>query len=319
MKSGTLVAELAFRSRAAVRSLPVRAFLLLVIVAAAVALGAPATASAAKDQVVVTGSVVVGPQQTAGDVVILDGPVTILGRVKGNVVAVNGRVRILGGTVTGDVVNVTDRTVLTAGARVGGDLNYGDEKPSVARGAVVGGEIKKFDAGDAFPFSGFAFTLLVWLAVSISSLILGLVLLAFAPRAADAAYLVSQEALWPAVGWGVLLVFGLPVLAVIALVTLVGIPLGVGLLLALVPLYSVGYVTGAWLFGRRIIKPPTSRFLAFLVGWGILRVLALIPVLGGLVWLVVTVFGLGALIVAAWRARRPHEAAPSAAPTAAGA
>ena len=56
---------------------------------------------------------------------------------------------------------------------------------------------------------------------------------------------------------------------------------------------------------------------------GILRLVALIPVLGGLVWLVVTVFGLGALIVAAWRARRPYQAAPPAAlpaePTAAGA
>ena len=66
-----------------------RAFLLLIIVAA-VSLVAPATASAAKDQVVVTGSVVVGPQETTGDVVILDGPVTILGRVKGDVVAVAG-------------------------------------------------------------------------------------------------------------------------------------------------------------------------------------------------------------------------------------
>ena len=187
------------------------------------------------------------------------------------------RVRIVGGTVTGDVVNVSEPTSLNRRARVDGDLNYGDEKPVVAQGAVVGGKIKKFDAGDAFPFSGFAFTLLVWLAVSISSLLLGLVLLAFAPRAADAALVVSREATWPAIGWGALLVFGLPILAVIALVTLVGIPLGVGLLLALVPLYSVGYVTGAWLLGRRIIKPPTSRFLAFLVGWAILRVLALDP------------------------------------------
>jgi hypothetical protein len=248
--------------------------------------------------------------------VIADGPATIFGRVKGNVVALHGPVRILGGTVTGDVVSVSDPITLNRRARVNGDLNYGDEKPVVAPGAVVGGKIKKFHAGDAFPFSGFAVTLLVWLAVSISSLLLGLVLLAFAPRAADAAFVVAREATWPSIGWGALLVFGLPILAVIALVTLVGIPLGVGLLLALAPIYSVGYVTGAWLLGRRIIKPPTSRFLAFLVGWVILRVLALIPVLGGLVWLVVTVFGLGALIVAAWRARRPYEAAPPAAPPA---
>ena len=109
--------------------------------------------------------------------------------------------------------------------------------------------------------------------------------------------------------------FGLPILAVIAIVTLVGIPLGVGLLLALTPIYAVGYVTGAWLLGRLLLKrPTTSRYVAFLAGWGILRVVALIPILGGLGWLVATVFGLGALIVAAWRARRAYPAAPPAAP-----
>jgi hypothetical protein len=53
--------------------------------------------------------------------------------------------------------------------------------------------------------------------------------------------------------------------------------------------------------------------LAFLVGWGILGVLALIPILGGLVWFAAVVFGLGALLVAIWRARTTSRAAPAAA------
>jgi hypothetical protein len=96
--------------------------------------------------------------------------------------------------VTGDVTDVSDRILLTRGSRVGGDLNYGDERPVVAPGAFVGGETKKFDVGEAFPFSGFAVTLLVWLAVSVSSLVLGLVLLALAPGAADAADAVGRDA-----------------------------------------------------------------------------------------------------------------------------
>ena len=289
-----------------------RGLAFLTVLVAAVALAAPATAAGARDQVVITGSVVVGPRQTVGDVVIVDGPVTILGRVTGDVVVVHGRVRILGGRVAGDVSDVSDRIVLSRGARVGGDLNYVDERPVVAPGAVVGGETKKFDAGDTFPLSGFAVLLAVWLAVSVSSLLLGLALLAFAPRAADAADAVRRDAPGPSIGWGALLVFGLPILAVLALVTLIGIPLGAGLLLALVPIYAVGYVTGAWLLGRRILRPATSRFVAFLVGWAILRVVALIPIAGALGWLAATVFGLGALIVAAWRARRPYPSAPAA-------
>ena len=52
--------------------------------------------------------------------------------------------------------------------------------------------------------------------------------------------------------------------------------------------------------------------LAFLAGWGILRGLALIPVLAGLVWLAATVWGLGALVIAARAAGRPTADAPGA-------
>jgi hypothetical protein len=48
--------------------------------------------------------------------------------------------------------------------------------------------------------------------------------------------------------------------------------------------------------------------VAFLVGWGILRVVALVPILGGLVWFAAVVFGLGALTVAIWRARSASRA-----------
>jgi hypothetical protein len=48
--------------------------------------------------------------------------------------------------------------------------------------------------------------------------------------------------------------------------------------------------------------------VAFLAGWAILRVAALIPILGGLVWFAAVVVGLGALAVAIWRARGASQA-----------
>jgi hypothetical protein len=42
---------------------------------------------------------------------------------------------------------------------------------------------------------------------------------------------------------------------VLALVTLVGIPVGVALLLAAVPVLLVAYTTSAWIGGRRAAKP----------------------------------------------------------------
>jgi hypothetical protein len=103
-------------------------------------------------------------------------------------------------------------------------------------------------------------------------------------------------------GFGAAAFFLVPIVAIILLVTIVAIPLGIFVLLGLALIYTVGYVVGALALGRLLVKPPTSRFLAFLAGLGILRLVALIPVAGGLVWLVTAIFGLGALAVAA---RRP--------------
>jgi hypothetical protein len=118
----------------------------------------------------------------------------------------------------------------------------------------------------------------------------------------------GRSGIGPSIGLGLLVLFGLPVLAVIALVTVVGIPLGVGLLAALLLIYALGYSATAWVVGRSILRPPTAWVVAFLAGWAILRVVALVPILGGLVWFAAVVFGLGALAVAIWRARTVGQA-----------
>ena len=57
---------------------------------------------------------------------------------------------------------------------------------------------------------------------------------------------------------------------------------------------------------RMMVKEPRSRFLAFLAGLVILRIVGLIPIIGGLVTFVAAVYGVGALAIAGWRAaRRP--------------
>ena len=143
----------------------------------------------------------------------------------------------------------------------------------------------------------------LWLAFTVSSLILGLLLGLLAPSAAAAVDAAAARGIGPVILWGLILLIGLPIVAAIAMVTLVGLPLGIGLLLALGLIYGIGYTAGAWIFGRRVVS-RASPIVAFLVGWGILRVVALVPVLGWLVSLAAIVVGLGAIAVAGSRARR---------------
>jgi cytoskeletal protein CcmA (bactofilin family) len=262
------------------------------------------SASAATDHVVITGGVVVPPGETAGDVIVVDGTVRIAGHVTGDVVSVSGPIRLTG-RVDGDVIAVSDRALLGPGARVGGDLRYGDERPAVASGARVGGTIRRENWSNAARGWGWVGGVAWWLAVSISTLIVGALLVWLAPGALYAAQRAVRERLGATVGWGLAIAIGVPLLAVLALVTLVGIPFGVALLLAAVPVLLIAYATTAWILGRRVLGDRSaSPWAALLAGWGILRVLALVPVLGVLVGLAATVVGLGALALALWRSRR---------------
>ena len=275
------------------------------------------SAFAATDHVVITGGAVVAAGQTAGDVIVVDGGVRIAGRATGDVVSVSGPIRVAG-RVDGDVIAVSDRAILAPSARVSGDLRYGDERPVIAPGARVAGQVTKEDWADAARGWGWVSRIAWWLAVSVSTLIVGALLVWLAPGALHAAERAVHDRLGATIGWGVGIAVGAPLLAVLALVTLVGIPFGLALLLAAIPVLLVAYATGAWIAGRRVLRSRSpSPWLALLAGWGILRVIALIPVVGGLVGFAATVMGLGALTVALWRARTPG--APAARPEAPGA
>lgn len=271
-----------------------------------VLLAVPAAALAAdgdrKDQVVISGSIDVPKEQTAGDLVIIDGPARIDGKVTGDVISVAGKVTI-SGEVKGDVTTVANRLRLLDGARVDGDVHYGDEKPIVDSGASVGGKIED-EGWREVGTSTFAWGLglLLWLAVTGSTLILGILLVALVPRAVEAAWEAADRSLGASIGMGVGLFIGLPIVAILIAATAVGLPLALLLFMALLPLYALGYVAAAWMLGRRVLSGRKDRFVPLLVGLLILRVLALVPVLGGLVGLAATTLGLGALGLAAWRA-----------------
>ncbi len=261
--------------------------------------------------VVLSGRADVPEGQQVGDLVVFHGSATVDGTVDGSLVAFDAPVTI-SGRVNGDVVAFHGRVELRSGASVSGDV-VSQNDPVVAAGATIGGARKRVQTNVRWERFGWVGRLAWWLAVSVSTLVVGLVLLWLIGRGAARILEAGRTAIGPAIGWGLLLFFGLPILAILALVTLVGIPLGLGLLAALGLIYALGYSATAWILGRSIVRAPSVWIVAFLVGWAILRVVALIPILGGLVWFAAVVFGLGALVVAIWRARSAARAAPAAA------
>jgi hypothetical protein len=286
------------------RSLTVGVFSLLLL-----GLAAPAWAQDGQTSdafVVLSGPADVPRGEQVGDLVVFHGSSTVDGTVNGSLTAFDAPVTI-SGRVTGDVVVFNGRVELASGANVTGDVVSQDD-PIVASGATIGGTTRRVQTDVNWAGFGWAGALAWWLAVSVSTLLIGLALLWLVGRGATKIEDTGRTRIGPAIGWGLLAFFGLPILAILALVTIVGIPLGLGLLAALALIYTLGYSATAWIIGRRILS-RTAWVVAFLLGWGILRVLALIPVVGGLIWFVAVIFGLGALTVTIWRARSTERAA----------
>jgi hypothetical protein len=257
---------------------------------------------------VISGPAVVEEGSIVEDVFVVHGGARIHGRVTGDVAVLSGRVEI-SGEVDGDVMAARGQIELVDGAAVGGDVLYGndDREPRIGPGATVGGTVSHegWDRGfDALPVLGLA----LWLAMTISTLVLGLILVLVFPRAADAIAAQGRERLPFVVGVGAATFVAVPIAAGLAAITLVGIPLALALLFALLPLAVLAYVTSAWTLGRRLMRSREDRVVPFLAGLAILRALALVPVLGWIVWLIAVVVGLGLLVAAAGASRRGRPA-----------
>jgi hypothetical protein len=262
------------------------------------------------DQVVLTGELLVPKGAAVGTAVILNGDATIDGTATESVVVFNGDVEITG-TVGDDIVAFNGRVIVRSGAEVGGDI-ASRQDPRVEKGARVRGQIKGVSGRFDLEGLGWVARYVWWFGYTISTLILGLVLLMFLPGVDAPLADAFRRRMGASFGFGAAIFFLLPIAAVLLLVVVVAIPLGLFLLLALALLYTLGYVAGAHLVGRRLVNPPGSRFVAFLVGWLILRGIGLIPFLGGLVWVLASIAGLGALVIAA-RGSTPAAVQPVAA------
>jgi cytoskeletal protein CcmA (bactofilin family) len=234
-----------------------------------------------------------------GDALVLDGDATVTGRVDGEVTVVNGKATVLpGANVRG---NVTSRTT-----------------PSAARGTVHG-SVDKLDFQTIF--TGFIVVILalLWITVTLSLGVLGFLFVALFPRAADAVVVAGRRV---AVSFLLGLAVGIvgPILGIVFMTTVVGIPLGGAVLGTVAVLGPLGYVASALIFGRLMVKGtnPGARIGAFFLGFGILRFAALVPGLGFLVGFVFATYGLGAVTIAGWRAARGTAAAEALRPVAAG-
>jgi len=139
--------------------------------------------------------------------------------------------------------------------------------------------------------------------MALGFLIIGLLLITLFPGAATTleGIVLNQPIQTLLIGVGGLIGGG--IICMLLLISIVGIPLAllVGLLLVTATTLS-GLVTalalGRWLGG--VLKTDTSPWILFIAGFVLLNLLQMIPILGGLIWLVALLLGTGAIFSAVW-------------------
>jgi hypothetical protein len=252
------------------------------------------------------GDMTLGPDEHAGAMVVLGGNAVVRGEA-GALLVVGGNAQLDGARV-GDVTVVGGQAELRHGATIGGDLRLVDATLLRDDDTRIGGAITHESAPrwGFFPF-GFVFAL----GASLAVLLAGILAVAIAPVATErAAQVLRQEPGRSALAAALAFLVGPPV-AVVSMVTIVGIPVGFGLLFFVLPaLAFLGYLVAGYALGARVWQSARANeaeprpFVATVIGLAVLMLLGILPVAGALVGLCASALGGGAIALTAWRALR---------------
>lgn len=243
---------------------------------------------------------------------IADGIVATASRVEidGTVedgVRVAAGVVVIHGTVQGDANIIADRLDLSPGARITGDLDYQTRATlSPEAAAQIGGAVRYQEPPDEEPDEGGGgWGVVFWFWQTLAALLTGIVLVALFRRVVQrqVASLAEETTLSALLGFAAFLL--IPVVAVFAMVTLVGLPIGMAAILLFgLALYTAKLPIAVWL-GDRLLglagRSGASPYLAMALGVPLLYLLFAIPFIGWLFWLAATWLGLGAMVVSCRR------------------
>ncbi|HXH68530.1 MAG TPA: polymer-forming cytoskeletal protein [Candidatus Limnocylindrales bacterium] len=213
----------------------------------------------------------------------------------------------ISGLIGGSVRERGKSLSIVSGAEIDGKTSFtGPKEPSVASDAKLASPLeftmaehhrKDRDAG-----------YYLWRVILTGTIILfGLVLAGLMPKfAVDTVESAGQ--IGASFGLGVLVFFGVFIGSIIACFTIVGLLVGASaFMLWLVMMFAavvvVGGIVGQWIMGRDDDFWPF--FLRVVVGIAIIRVVTSVPFIGTWVWLIVTLWGMGAISLAIYRRLQP--------------
>lgn len=260
--------------------------------------------------------------ETVESLIVIDGDAIIDGHVTDTLFVIGGDA-LIRGTVAGDTTVIRGTLEVTAAGVV--------DNVTLFRGTLVehdGARITgDVDHTSAWFWPGGVFLGMIFLVGTFVAIMLGgLFFAAVGGRQLATAAVSMGQAPGHTILWGLGLAIGMPLLAAILMVTLVGLPAGMAMLFMGIPFVGyLGYVVaGTWVgmlvLGRtRMAGEMRHPFAEVALGLLILQFVAIIPGFVFVAFILLGTWGAGALARMAWMAARPVRTTPAVTtPTAGG-
>ena len=238
------------------------------------------------------------------------GQYNIMGAIDKSVFVGGGQVTLTN-SIGGNVLAGVGQLVIEPSAIIDGNLTYySDGEAVIQPGSTIAGKIDyhpqpkyqkemKQKAAETNVVLSWAGIMLKFYNIIVLSVI-GAAFIAFAPRfMRKTAETVGHQTMLSA-GIGLSILIGVPIIAIILPFTIIGIPMSIILLMIYgLYIYLIDIFVASWLgcviFTPFGIKP--KKYVAFLVGMLAIWLLTIIPILGGAIQFVITLSGMGALLL----------------------
>lgn len=248
---------------------------------------------------------VLSSAEISGDILLYANEVEISGAVGGDILGRAGRLRI-DGSVDGSVDMKVDQLTLGDRAVIGGDVSYTSSQSLVrSQNATVEGDIMHTEVTVDVGVSDIASRLLMpFLAITFISLVAFLIFSRKIPKVVS----VAKQKLTVHLLVGLAVFFFTPIIAMLFLVSGLGVLVGVAVLALYVLLMLAGLAISGPLFGalvgQYLFKRPQVDILTIVFGVALLHALLLVPFIGAAVFLTFLLIAVGALAVQLYRLRR---------------
>lgn len=272
------------------------------------------------DDLRLSGGQIIISGEILGNLTVAGGSVTLTdsAKVGGSLVSAGGNINIfapigsdvtigagkltIGNAVGGSVKAGAGEISLASNARIEGDLTYySKNKAQIQKGAEIKGTVSHKIPDDVRPERMFGAGILLYLIFEVLSvLIVGLLVIKFYPNFINNTVEIIQKSSLTSLGVGLLGMITIPVAFIILMVTIIGIPLGIIILLSFFIYIYLSKIFVSIFLGRSFSKllggVPRDGW-ALLIGIIIFVLLTSIPFIGGLLYMLSIFLGLGALLI----------------------